>query len=396
MNIKINKQLGIVLLVFVFIASFFISYTQAANQNQTILSPIIEGSLSLVNKNKVSSNNSNNLPSNEPKTEVCPMNGQLFSKTQRQLWEKRRPLGIMVENHVEARPQSGLSTADIVYEAVAEGGITRFLLIYYCQDAPYIGPVRSARIYFIKLLQEYGNYPLYAHVGGANTPGPADALGEIEDLGWANFNDLNQFSVGFPVFWRDYDRLPNRATEHTVYTSSKKLWQFAAQTRGLTNVDKDGVRWDENFETWNFKEDAKSAERGNLTKISFGFWENGDSNYKVTWQYDKVTNSFKRFNGGQPHLDKNNEQQISTKNVVIVFAKESPANDGYAGGHLLYNVVGRGEGIVFQDGKAIEIDWTKKSEEQRMKFYDKNGNEIAFVRGQIWIEVLPVGNKVNY
>jgi hypothetical protein len=400
MQIKINKKIGIVLLILTFIFSFFISYTQATNQKQLIISPIIEGPLTLLNKNQdnrsLPTNATGGSLSNEPKTEVCPMNGQLFSKTQRQLWKKRRPLGIMVENHREARPQSGLSTADIVYEAVAEGGITRFLLIYYCQDASYIGPVRSARIYFIKLLQEYGDYPLYAHVGGANTPGPADALGEINDLGWAGHNDLNQFSVPFPYFWRDYERLPNRVTEHTVYTSSKKLWQFAANKRGLTNVDKDGRRWDGNFEPWLFKDDAKTADRGSLKTISFGFWESNDGDYSVKWQYDKVTNSFKRFNGGVPHFDKNTGAQITAKNVVIIFAKESPANDGYPGGHLLYGIIGQGDGIIFQNGEAIEINWVKKTEERRMKFYDKNNNEISFVRGPIWIEILPIGNKVNY
>ncbi len=130
-----------------------------------------------------------------PKTEPCPMNGALYSKAQRKIWESRRPLGVMIENHTDSRPQSGLSSADIIYEAVAEGGITRFLAIYYCKDASPVGPVRSARIYYVELLQEYGNNPLYAHVGGANTPGPADALGEIQDLGWDQYNDLNQFGV---------------------------------------------------------------------------------------------------------------------------------------------------------------------------------------------------------
>src|SRR5260221_18780 len=112
-----------------------------------------------------------------PKTEECPMNGQLMTKGQRERWESHRPMGVMIENHVDARPQSGMSNADVIYEAVAEGGITRFLNIFYCDDASIIGPVRSARMYFLKILQGYGSYPLYAHVGGANTPGPADALG---------------------------------------------------------------------------------------------------------------------------------------------------------------------------------------------------------------------------
>ena len=118
-----------------------------------------------------------------PKTESCPINGAMYSKQQKAWWEKHGPLGVMIENHLEARPQSGISFADIVYEAVAEGGITRFLNIFYCQDAEVVGPVRSARTYYVDFLSEYGPFPLYAHVGGANTPGKANALGQIEDYG---------------------------------------------------------------------------------------------------------------------------------------------------------------------------------------------------------------------
>lgn len=389
----IERKRAFFYIAFAFFISFLGSlFLFSQRKTEGIFSPIV----SQIDKNKEIALSKNQNLLNEPKTEICPLNGLFYSKSQKNLWEKRRPLGIMVENHLEARPQSGLSSADIVYEAVAEGGITRFLAIFYCQDADYVGPVRSARIYFIKLLQEYGDYPFYAHVGGANTPGPADALGEIRDLGWVNYNDLNQFSVPFPNFWRDYERLPNRATEHTVYTSTKRLWQYAATKRGLTNVDEKGDEWNKNFTPWQFKDDEKTNNRGLLTAVTFGFWDNNLSDYSVKWQYDKVTNSFKRFNGGSPHLDKNTGKQIEAKNVVIIFADEAPANDGYEGGHLLYDVVGKGKGILFQDGKAIDINWEKTKETERMIFKDNNGGEVSFVRGPIWIEILPTGNKVSY
>ena len=104
-----------------------------------------------------------------PRTETCPLNGALFTKQEKDVWITRRPLAVMIENSVDARPQSGLSNADIVYEAVAEGGITRFMAMFYC-DATLTGnlmvaPVRSARIYFVNLVSEYD--ALYNHVGGA-------------------------------------------------------------------------------------------------------------------------------------------------------------------------------------------------------------------------------------
>ncbi len=386
----INKKIGWLIIFIVFGLVVFTSYAYFSPTDGKIFSPL--GSYKTLNNN----HSATEAPA-EPKTETCPINGQMLTKTQKEKWEKRRPLGVMIENHKDARPQSGLSMADVIYEAVAEGGITRFLAIYYCQDAPYIGPVRSARIYFIKLLQGYGNYPLYAHVGGANTPGPADALGEIADLEWSLYNDLNQFAVPFPYYWRDYERLPNRATEHTVYSSTAKLWQYAASKRKLTDVDEDGKKWNETFTALKFQDDAKLADRGKINQISFGFWQSFASDFSVVWTYDSVTNGYKRTNGGQPHIDKNTGKQLTAKNMVIIFAKESPANDGYEGGHILYKVTGSGNGLVFQNGKVIEITWQKPKEEDQMILYDANNNkEIEFVRGQIWFEILPIGNKVIY
>ncbi|MBI1862723.1 DUF3048 domain-containing protein [Candidatus Microgenomates bacterium] len=333
-----------------------------------------------------------------PRTEECPMNGVMYTKGQKAKWENRRPLLVAIENHTEARPQSGLSKADVVYEAVAEGGITRFLAGYYCQDAKPIGPVRSARIYFLKLVQGYGDHPLYAHVGGANTPGPANALGEIQDMGWEAYNDMNQFAVPFPYYYRDYERLPNRATEHTMYSSTPKLWEYAAKQRKLTEVDAKGKKWNASWTPWQFADDASVASRGTTAKIDYAFWSTNDTdNYKVAWTYDKATNSYARANGGTAHIDKDTDKQITSKNVVIAFAKESVANDGYdAGQHLLYGIIGSGEGLVFQNGKSIKVTWKKPTEEDMIRFYDPAGKEVKFVRGQIWVSVLPTGNKVNY
>ena len=387
----INKKLAIAIFFFAYAISGFTSYFFSA-----------KGEIELLNKTNYQppesgeTAKSEDSTANEVKTEACPLNGQLYGKSSKANWEKRRPLGIMVENSTAARPQSGLSSADVIYEAVAEGGITRFLTIYYCEDSSYIGPVRSARIYFVKLLQGYGDYPLYAHVGGANTDGPADALGEIDDLGWGLYNDLNQFGVPFPNFWRDYERLPGRVTEHTVYTNSTKLWEFAKTKRGLTDKDKKGIFWDVKFTPWKFKDDAPLAQRGSLEKISFKFWETFAADYAVDWTYDQSINSFKRNNGGSPHIDKNTNKQLEAKNVIIVFSQESSANDGYPGGHILYKLTGSGNGLIFQDGKVVEATWNKKNEEANLKFFAEDGKETELVNGKIFVEILPIGNKVVY
>lgn len=384
-----NNKILIFLAVVFFSISLFLSYRYFSLKQKSIAEK---------SGYSVPVSGNNNMENDGPKTEPCPLNGQLYSKSQRSKWESRRPLGIMVQNNMEARPQSGLSNADVVHEAVAEGGITRFLAIYYCESPKIVGSVRSARIYFVRLLQGFGNYPLYGHVGGANTPGPANALGEIKKLKWHQYNDLDQFAVSFPNYWRDTDRLPGRATEHTVYTNTEKLWEYAKNKRELTNVDKKEIPWDEGFEPWSFVDDANKSGRGTTDKIKFGFWDNSmGSDYRVEWRHDIATNTYLRFNAAKKHIDLNTDKQLSAKNVVIVFADEKVANDGYEHGqHLLYNIIGKDDAIVFQNGNVIEGTWRKPKADEMMRFYNKKGEEIKFVRGKIWIEILPSKNEVEF
>ena len=333
---------------------------------------------------------------NAPKTEKCPLNGGMFSKAEKQIWEKRRPLTVMIENHADSRPQSGLSKADVVYEAVAEGGITRFLAVFYCHAAEEVtvGPVRSARTYFMDFASEYGDYPLYAHVGGANKPGPANALGQIGDYGWlAKGNDMNQFSIGFPTYWRDYERIGHEvATEHTMYSTTEKLWEVASK-RGLNATDEEGNKWNAKFTEWKFKDDEKLEARGTTSKIDFSFWSN-NPDYAVTWEYNKDQNQYLRVNGGQPLKDLNSDSQIQVKTVIVQFMKEKGPIDEVK--HMLYTTTGTGKALVFQDGKVIEGTWAKEKRQSRTKFTDGSGKEISLNRGPIWIEIVPTGQKVNY
>lgn len=327
-----------------------------------------------------------------PKTEECPLNGALYSKQQKDWWSKHRPLGIMIENHEEAVPQSGVSFADVVYEAVAEGGITRFLAVFHCQDAGIVGPVRSARTYYLDFMSEYGTSPLYAHVGGANQPGPANALGQIEDYNWAGYNDLNQFSIGFPTFWRDYDRLGRTvATEHTMYTTTEKLWAYAKKSRDLTNVDKKSVSWDDSFVSYSFKDDASLADRGKGANVHLEFWEDYTA-YFADWKYDPNSNQYKRSTGNKVQLDKNTGLQLTAKNLVVLFMQELNANDGYPGNlHLLYRNKGIGKAQIFIDGKKINGTWRKDKRTERTLLFDENGNGVKFDRGVIWFSIMPVG-----
>lgn len=373
-----NRLLSIVLIIVIYLIFAGASYT------------FFSATSSASSGEDLSSETTNAFDDSLPKTEACPLNGALYSKQQRAWWEKYRPLGVMIENHEDARPQSGLSSADVIYEAVAEGGITRFLSVYYCQSAEQVGPVRSARTYFLDFISEYGSSPLYAHVGGANAPGPADALGQIEDYGWASYNDLNQFSVGFPTFWRDYDRLGHTvATEHTMYSTTEKLLEFAASNRKLKAKDEEGTPWTKGFVPYSFKDDASEAQRPVSQTIHLEFWTR-DSAYAVDWTYDPATNEYKRENGGVAHVDRNTNEQLTAKNIVVLTMIERSANDGYENNvHRLYKTKGSGEANIFMDGKQITGTWSKEDRTSRTLLYDDNGSEIKLDRGLIWFEIMP-------
>jgi hypothetical protein len=353
---------------------------------------------------------------NLPKTEECPINGEKYTKVESDVWGGRRPVAVMVENHADARPESGLSRADVVYEAVAEGGITRFLAVFYCGAAAedvQVAPVRSVRIYFVNLAAGYGTDPIFLHQGGANNfcsdcPGGVKPKGEIDPtvdayaaldkLGWRNGihgNDMDGgFNIGFPIVVRDQYRLSSTpaAWEHSVVADLDEVYKEAAR-RGFDYKDASGVPWTKGFVKWLFQ-DGKAASNPGASDIKFSFWA-GKPDYDVEWKYDASTNSYKRFNGGKEHVDwEFDKPQLTAKNVVIMFAQEKGPVDKEL--HVFYQVIGTGKALVFQNGEAISGTWKKDSQLDREIFYDTNGKEIQMVRGETWIEVLPAGNNVSY
>jgi len=406
-----TKTTNYLLYFLIFIFGIFASYWSFGR-----FLPVNSKNTDLVNNSSTEEtgqiNQTGSLQFKGPKTEICPINGEKFTAEEKEIWSKRRPLMVMIENHVDSRPQSGLANADIVYEAVAEGGITRFMGVFYCNAAKGasqkydIGPVRSARTYFLDLASEYADYPLYTHVGGANcsaaTPGgpcttnkKAQAVEQISQYGWNNqgtWSDLSQFSLPYKVCRREPDRTgETKATEHTMYCSSTELWNVAA-TRGLTNTtEAKKTSWDKTFRPWLFNNDDKSLS-STASNINFDFW--GDKDYAVNWKYDPVTNRYLRNNGGSPALDFNTKENLSTKNIIVQFTKELRSVDEHK--HNLYEMIGSGTAIYFANGQKQEITWSKANRQSRTIFKDKSGKEINFVPGQIWIEILPKGNDVSY
>ncbi len=349
-----------------------------------------------------------------PKTEVCPLTGELFTVEERKIWEQRRPLTVMIENHKDSRPQSGLGNADIVYEAVAEGGITRFMAVFYCNavrgaaNKYDIGPVRSARSYFVDIASEYADYPLYTHVGGANcsaeTPGgpctsnpKVMAIEQIAGYGWNNkgtWGDLSQFSLPYKVCRREEERTgTTKATEHTVYCSTTELWNVAA-LRGLTNITQaKQVPWDKKFKSWSYNQPDKASSSPEVSNISFNFWS-GYADYAVSWKYDQENNQYLRYNRGEELIDFNFNETVTAKNIVVQYVKETRNVDKHM--HNIYEVSGKGTGILYQNGQKTDITWAKVDRTARTVYKDKSGKEVNFVPGTTWIEILPLNTKINY
>lgn len=337
-----------------------------------------------------------------PKDQPCPLNGKRYTLSEKEAWEKRRPLAVMIENSPDARPQSGMGSADVVFEAVAEGGVTRFMGLFYCDVQAYdtvLAPVRSARTYFVDWASGY-NRPLYVHVGGANTPGPADALGQINQYGWALENDLNQFSIGYPTFIRNANRVGRDvATEHTMETTTEKLWAVG-EKRDWTNMSPElklgrttipAEDWKEGYTSPVFEDDQKSD--GTVTTISYSFWS-GYNQYAVRWQYNAETNEYARFMADQPHNDLNDSKQISAKNVIVLLTDEKGPIDELK--HMLYRTTGTGDAVLFKNGEALKITWSKKTRESELQFLDQKGKPVALARGMTWISVLDPSFDLEY
>ncbi len=315
----------------------------------------------------------------EPVDQPCPINGALYTTTERNAWEKKRPLFIMIENSPDARPQSGLSKADAVFEAVAEGGVTRYGAVFYCaaqkQDV-VVAPVRSARTYFVDWASGF-NFPLYVNVGGANLPGPADALGQIRKYGWELENNLSQFSIGYP-------------TEHTMETATEALWAVAAK-RDWTNTDPDGNEWADDYTGWVFEDEP--AAQGSVNKISYSFWS-GYNDYSVEWSYDGQQNVYLRTLAGQEDLDLETGKRISAATVIVLKTTEKGPIDELK--HMLYTTIGKGTALIFKNGEVIEANWSKPTRVSQLRFTDSQGKDVKLARGKIWISVLGLGNEVEY
>jgi len=275
---------------------------------------------------------------------------------------------VIIDNMDAARPQAGLNQASVVIEAPAEGGITRFLAVFSADaTVERVGPVRSARPYFIDWAEEYD--AVLAHVGGS-----PEAL---ERLDGTTLRDANDFLAG-AYFWRD----ETRSAPHSTYTSSSQLARIVVRRYADRAVRP--------LSGWKFKEDlAKNFRPDDSKDIAINF---SKPEYSARWTYIMETNSYARLQGGQRHKDENGAI-IFAKNVIVQFAKTVVLDEV---GRRRIVTVGSGDALVALDGRTVPAKWEKRSLTGRTRFYGANGDELSFNAGTTWIEVVPTGRSVEY
>lgn len=276
----------------------------------------------------------------------------------------RHPVAVMIENSTEARPQVGLTSADLVYEAVTEGGITRFMSVYSQTFPEKAGPIRSARSYFIDWLSEYDAF--YVHAGGS--PIALSRIVAYAILDYPHSTD--------GTFKREPQ--PGVASEHTLYANIVKIFTNATSKKGWSATA--------DFVSWKFKDPEKASPLGGTININFS-----SAAYAVQWDFDKTTNTYRRAMAGAAHNDRLSSEQITAKTVIAITVQRA-ANAAYSTGkesEWTMTTIGSGNASVFVDGKQIRGTWNKSSRTARTVFLDEVGGEITLNRGKIWVEIVP-------
>jgi len=297
-------------------------------------------------------------------TPICPIDG-LPTTTERLV---QRPLAVMVENSPAARPQSGLNDACVVYEAITEGGITRFLAIYYHGAPETIGPVRSARPHFIHFAREYD--AAYAHCGQSQ-----EALEMLVTT--PRIFNLDQMKFG-KAFWRD----SKRRAPHNLYTSAERLramvkkerWGGAPSTLPVFTSDRV----------------LKQGDRADDIKINF----NGATHYTLRLTYDTERKGYLRYMDGKLHVDRETGEPVVAKNIIIQRAEAMQYPDSK---YQTFDVVviGSGTGTFISNRRQIPLQWHKQWSGGITEYTDDNGKSLPFQPGQTWVEVLPPEGAVT-
>ncbi|MHB1391634.1 MAG: DUF3048 domain-containing protein [Clostridia bacterium] len=290
-----------------------------------------------------------------PKGSPCPLTGMLVEDEEDL---KLRPIAVMIDNEYNARPQSGLLDAEIVYEIPVEGNITRYMAVYHHNHTEKIGPVRSARPYFIDKALELN--AVYVHCGGS-----PQALQDLVTLKVDTLNDLK----GSPCFWRSKDR----KMPHNLYTSTQLMREVMDSNKFNNKTAPEYFKFSEEF----LNLDGKSTRW-----ISFNY----SKNYTVGYEYNEKDKLYYRTINGIRLKDKESGKDIATTNIIV---EKTTTKVLDTVGRLEVNNLGKDRGYYLTVGKLIEIEWSKSSRSAKTIYKDLKGNEIVMNKGTTWIQVVP-------
>lgn len=294
-----------------------------------------------------------------------------------------RPFAIMVENTPDARPQSGLIYADIIFEVVDEYGVTRYVVVYSSHDTEIVGPVRSARIYYAEIARSFD--PVYSFWGTYT-----EAYKSIEDLGLDVLTPLgDQSGISSIVAnsssgWRDWNR--SNIQEHTAFMSTIKLKEEAESLGYPLKGGQSPLR---------FKVDADTSNRGDTNSIDINF---SDQNaYEASFEYNKDENVYYKYVGGSKHTDYETGQQIAVNNLIIMITNiEGPID---AAQHMAVRTTGSsdiGKAVFFIDGNVVEGTWERTSAFDPFEYRDNEGRIMLFNRGSTWIAMVQNTGRITY
>lgn len=293
-------------------------------------------------------------PAPEPVVYHSPLTGAIVTD---EAATKQAVSGIMIENSPDARPQSGLKNSGVVFEAIAEGGITRFLALYQEQKPQLIGPVRSVRMYYVDWVAAFD--ASVVHIGGS-----AAALAEVRN---GSYRDIDQF-FNAGAYWRATDRY----APHNVYTSFEKI-DTLNKAKGYATSDFTGFK----------RADSTATPSPTATAIDVTI---SSALFNSHYTYSAATNTYDRAQGGAAHLDRE-DGQISPRVVIVMkVTQQRVLEDGW---REQINAIGTGTATIFQDGGAQEVTWSKASKTEQIKFTDAAGSDVPLARGQTWITAVP-------
>ncbi len=295
-----------------------------------------------------------------------------------EVWNSK-PIAVMIENSPDSRPQSGLIYADMVFEVVDEGGVTRYVAVYSSYDADITGPVRSARPYYAEIARSFD--PIYAFWG--TYPEGYDIIRKLDmDVLDGNSDVIAYAKSG----WRDYSRIdPGEDTAHTAFMSTIKLKEEASGYGYSLEGGQSPLR---------FKIDAVNSDKGDISDITINF---SYDSYRVDFEYNRENNNYLKFTGGTPHTNYETGKQIAVNNVIVMITDiEGPIDEW---GHMAVRTTGTsdiGKAFFFMDGNVIEGTWERTSVFDPFKYKDDDGNVILFNRGSTWVALIQDTNRLTY